>query len=201
MKIGELWEVVMANPAQRLSTTLTVRPMTREDIAGYVRYICELSAQDIARMGLDPERIPSPQALHEDLEIQRTTPLEQAKAYTLVWQVDGEPIGHTSLKDIVHGEHGGMHLHMWRADLRGKGYGPKLFCMAAVEFYERLRLDSIVCEPKSTNPMPNGLLRKVGFPLVRTYIGRSSDLSAVTELNRYEIKRDIAELYLARTCS
>jgi hypothetical protein len=31
--------------------------------------------------------------------------------------------GQSSLKDIVPGNFGSIHLHMWRADLHGKGHG------------------------------------------------------------------------------
>ena len=53
------------------------------------------------------------------------------------------------------------------------------------------------CEPRAANPAPNRMLRTIGFPLLQTYVGASSELSAVCELNRYEILRDVAEAYLA----
>jgi hypothetical protein len=85
---------------------------------------------------------------------------------------------------------------MWRTDLRGKGHGPYLFCMAAVEFYKRFKLKRIICEPKANNPSPNRLLQRIGFPLISTRIGRSSELSTICKLNRYEISRELAEAYL-----
>ena len=114
----------------------------------------------------------------------------------LAWCIDGKAIGHSSLKDIVLGEVGNMHLHMWRADLRGKSYGPPLFCMSALDFYERFNLKRIICEPKADNPMANRMLKKIGFPLVLTHVAASSEISVVCELNRYEILRDVAERYL-----
>ena len=56
-----------------------------------------------------------------------------------------------------------MHLHMWNAEYRGKGYGAKLFCMAALEFYTMFNLKMILCEPRSSNPMPNKMLANIGF--------------------------------------
>src|SRR6266545_6272558 len=87
-------------------------------------------------------------------------------------------------------------LHMWRPDLRRKGHGPHLFCLAAVDFYERFRLKRIICEPKADNQPPNRLLQRIGFPLISTRVGRSSELSKVCNLNRYDIVREIAEDYL-----
>jgi RimJ/RimL family protein N-acetyltransferase len=62
------------------------------------------------------------------------------RSFVLAWCISGEAIGQSSLKDIVPGNFGNMHLHMWRPDLRGKGHGPHLFCLAAVDFYERFKL-------------------------------------------------------------
>jgi len=85
---------------------------------------------------------------------------------------------------------------MWRADLRGRGYGPHLFCLSALDFYQRFNLERIICEPKADNPMANRMLQSIGFPLVFTHVAAGSELSVVCELNRYEILRDIAERYL-----
>jgi len=175
---------------------LTVRPFAAEDIAGYIAYLTQMPAADRQNMGVAVDRLPPPEKMRADLAASLTEPVELARTFMLAWCLDGAVIGHSSLKDIVLGQSGRMHLHMWRSDLRGKGYGPSLFCLAALDFYGRFGLQSIICEPKSENPMPNRMLRKIGFPLLKTYVGTSSELSAVCELNRYEIRRDVAERYL-----
>jgi len=95
----------------------------------------------------------------------------------------------------VPGDIGSIHLHMWRADLRGKGYGPLLFCLSAIDFYQRFNLKRIICEPKADNPMANRMLQRIGFPIVLTHVAASSELSVVCELNRYEILLDVAAQY------
>ena len=85
---------------------------------------------------------------------------------------------------------------MWRADLRGKGYGPRLFCLSALDFYKRFNLKRIICEPKADNPLANRMLKRIGFPLVLTHVATGSELGFVCELNRYEIPRDVADRYL-----
>ena len=133
---------------------------------------------------------------YSDLEAMIKTPVDRLRSFVLAWCLDGKTIGHSSLKDIVPGEFGSIHLHTWRADLRGKGYGPRLFCLSALDFYERFNLKQIICEPKADNPMANRMLQRIGFPLVFTHVAAGSELSVVCELNRYEILRDIAERYL-----
>jgi hypothetical protein len=50
-------------------------------------------------------------------------------------------IGHPSVEEIIPSDFGSVQLHMWRANLRGKGYGPPLFCLTAPDFYERFKLE------------------------------------------------------------
>src|SRR2546428_3605836 len=175
---------------------LTVRPLETEDLDGYIAYFTRPSKVDAERMGLDINRVPSATRLRSDLEAMIATPLDRFHSFVLAWCVDGKAIGHSSLKDIVPGDFGSIHLHMWRANLRGKGYGPRLFCLSVLDFYERFSLKRMICEPKADNPMPNRMLKKIGFPLILTHVAASSELSVVCELNRYEILRNVAERYL-----
>jgi RimJ/RimL family protein N-acetyltransferase len=183
--------MVKDSPIERL----TVRPLAREDLDAYIAYFTRPSKVDAERMGLAIDRVPSATSLRSDLEAMIATPLDRLRSFVLAWCVDGKAIGHSSLKDIVPGEFGSIHLHIWRASLRGKGYGPRLFCLSALDFYERFNLKRIICEPKADNPMANRMLEKIGFPLVLTHVAASSELSVVCELNRYEILRDVAERY------
>jgi RimJ/RimL family protein N-acetyltransferase len=175
---------------------LTVRPLSSEDIDGYIAYFTRPSKADAEHMGLAIDRVPSATRLRSDLEAMVAAPLDPVRSFVLAWCVDGKTIGHSSLKDIVPDEFGSIHLHIWRADLRGKGYGPRLFCLSALDFYERFNLKHIICEPKADNAMANRMLKKIGFPLVLTHIAASSELSVICKLNRYEILRYVAERYV-----
>ena len=175
---------------------LTVRPLASEDFDGFIAYFTRATKADAERMGLAIDRVPPAGQLRSDLEMMIATPVDRLRSFVLAWCVDGQTIGHSSLKNIVLGDSGSMHLHMWRADLRGRGYGPHLFCLSALDFYERFNLKRIVCEPKADNPMANRMLEKLGFPLVLTHVAAGSELGFVCELNRYEILRDVAERYV-----
>ena len=175
---------------------LSVRPLAADDFDGFINYWLGLSQAEIERLGVAIDQVPSAARMLSDLEAMLVAPNDGARSFVLAWCINGEAIGHSSLKDIVLGDSGSMHLHMWRADLRGKGHGPHLFCLAAVDFYERFKLKRITCEPKADNPPPNRLLQRIGFPLISTRIGRSSELSTICNLNRYDIVREIAENYL-----
>jgi RimJ/RimL family protein N-acetyltransferase len=136
--------------------------------------------------------------MRENLQAMLSSADHKAHSSVLAWCLDGEAVGHSSLKDIAPGASGSIHLHLWRADLRGRGYGPRLFCLAALDFYDRFQLRRMVCEPKADNPAPNRLLQKIGFPLISTRMGASSELSAICVLNGYDIQRQVAEEYLGK---
>jgi RimJ/RimL family protein N-acetyltransferase len=150
------------------------------------------------RMGVAIDRMPPAKQIRENLEPILSSPNNSAHSSVLAWCLDSEAIGHSSLKDIVPGESGNIHLHLWRADLRGRGHGPRFFCLAAIDFYDRFQLKRMWCEPKADNPAPNRLLQRLGFPLLSTRVGASSELSAICLLNRYDIQRRIAETCLGK---
>jgi RimJ/RimL family protein N-acetyltransferase len=177
---------------------LSVRPLERRDFDCFINYWLDMSESEIERLGVAIDRMPSASQMRSDLEAMLSIPTDAAKSFVLAWCIDGEAIGHSSLKEIVFGTSGKIHLHMWRADFRGKGHGPRLFCLSAVDLYNRFKLKRMVCEPRAENPSPNRLLRKLGFPLSAARVGTSSELSAVCTLNCYEIVREIAENYLRR---
>jgi RimJ/RimL family protein N-acetyltransferase len=197
-RVASSKNVTSPSCSDRQNARLAVRPLAIDDLDAIVAYFTKLSQADANRMGLELNRVPSATQLRSELNKMIATPRDCPSTFVLAWCVDGETIGHSSLKDIVPGEVGSTHLHMWRTDLRGKGYGPRLFCLSALKFYDRFNLKRIICEPKADNPMANGMLKKVGFPLILTHIAASSELSAVCELNRYAIVRDVAERYLRR---
>ncbi len=180
---------------------LSVRPLAAEDLDGFINYWLGLSPDAMERLGVAIDRLPSATQMRSDLEAMLAAPDDGVRSFVLAWCSNGQAIGHSSLKDIVPADFGSIHLHMWRADLRGKGHGAYLFCLAAVDFYKRFKLKRIICEPKADNPPPNRLLQRIGFPLISTRIGRSSELSRVCKLNRYDIVREIAENYLLRRAS
>ena len=175
---------------------LHIRSWNREDIPDIVRYWTSLSDADAERMGAELSRFPTTEEYIRILEGQLHQPPEQTNACYSMWVMDGRTIGFASLKNIRFGIHGEMHLHIWEAMQRGKGIGAKLFCLSAVDFHERFKLGTVICEPSAGNPLPNRMLQKIGFARIGSRFGRSSDLSAEQELNTYAISREVALKYL-----
>src|SRR5262245_50473891 len=177
---------------------LMVRPWVQDDIPDIVRYWTTLSNADAQRIGCDLSRVATTEEYRRVLEEQLHAPRETASAFYSIWVVNGHTVGFASLKNIRLGMCGEMHLHIWNADQRGKGIGGRLFCLSAIDFFERFKVSAIICEPGASNPYPNRMLQKVGFPLIGSRVGKSSELSKELPLNTYAITREVAAAYLSR---
>ncbi|MQR02591.1 GNAT family N-acetyltransferase [Glaciimonas soli] len=176
---------------------LSVRRIQLEDIPPIVNYWTSASDAHLERMGSDKTKLPNATQFQTDLQHIYDTPDQEAKTFYSIWLVNNQAIGFSSLKNIAYGESGEMHLHIWNGDFRGKGYGPRLFCLSVLDFYKRFKLKKLKCEPRASNPLPNRMLQKIGFPLIDSFVGASSEISLVVELNRYDLPIGIAERYLA----
>jgi RimJ/RimL family protein N-acetyltransferase len=167
-----------------------------EDIPYIVSYWFENSDTNLIQMGADKTKFHSSEEFSNSLRKICNSPLENVKHFYMIWLIDNKPIGYNALKDIVKNGIAHMHLHMWNTEYRGKGYGAKLFCMAALEFYQIFNLKMILCEPRSSNPMPNKMLTKIGFEKWKTYLSTASELSLTCELNSYIIDSNVARNFL-----
>src|SRR5437868_1366106 len=96
-------------PVSSTAPHLAVRPFGREDVDGFVAYFNGLNEEECARMGIEPARITSPEKLRADVAAIIASPAPNT--FILGWCIDGQVIGHSSLKDIMPGEFGTMHLH------------------------------------------------------------------------------------------
>lgn len=176
----------------------TTRPLTPTDIPHIVSYFTTLSPEDSNRMGINTSALPTPDQLRSSFLSQIDQPAATATSGIQIWDLNGKPVGMNTIKNMTIGDTGFMHLHMWAENLRGQGYGAQFFCMAALRFYEQFHLKQIFCEPKSSNPAPNRMLGKIGFPLVLTHVAQSSTISDICELNRYQIEPSICLNYLGK---
>lgn len=176
--------------------TLSIRSLEEKDIPSIVNYWFENTDENLLQMGADKTKLSSQIEFASSLQTICNTPLDKAKSYYMVWLIDDKPVGYNALKDILKNEIGHIHLHMWNAEYRGKGYGAKLFCMAALEFYKMFNLKMMLCEPRSSNPIPNKMLCRIGFKKWKTYLSTSSELSLTCELNSYIVDPVIAAHFL-----
>jgi RimJ/RimL family protein N-acetyltransferase len=152
-----------------LSSARLVRDMRADESTLVVSYFLSLSAGELARLGIDPAKLPDADAWNRRLREDFAQPIAQRRWHFVVWEVGGTPVGHSNIGDIERGKHGTMHLHMWRPDLRGQGHGRALVIESAIRYFAVLGLQVIYCQPNAFNVAPNRALARAGFEYLETY--------------------------------
>src|SRR6266480_4734372 len=119
---------------------LSVRPLAADDFDNFINYWLGLSQAEIERLGVAIDRVPSAARMRSDVEAMIATPDDGVRSFVLAWCINGEAIGHSSLKDIVSGDAGSVHSHTWRADSLAQRHAPPTSSCAAVDFYYRISM-------------------------------------------------------------
>lgn len=149
---------------------LTVREIQKTDIPLIMDYWLTSEKSHLINMGVDPDKIPSPEGLANNLLNQIETPIQQRNSYCIIWQLNGEPVGHSNTNPTDFGNDAFMHLHIWKSNLRKKGMGFQLLKMTLPHFFENLKLKNLYSQPFALNIAPHKTLEKVGFKFVKEYI-------------------------------
>lgn len=167
---------------------LSVREIQPSDIERIIAYWFGSTPEHLVGMGVDLDKIPSREDWTSMLSKQLTLPYEEKPSYCIIWEADGQPIGHCNVNNITFGEEAFMHLHMWQSDIRQRGMGTQLVKMSLPWFFEKMQLKRLYCEPYALNPAPNKTLERVGFTFVRQYVGIPGSLSFEQPINRWELR-------------
>jgi len=167
---------------------LSVREIEEKDITLIADYWFNSGPGHLEGMGVDMFKMPSREQFMTTLLSQLPLPYEDKKAYGLVWEVDGESIGHCNVNPIIFAKEASMHLHIWKGNARNKGYGADLIKMSLPYFFKNLQLEHIYSEPFALNPAPNRTLQKAGFTFVKEYITSPGAITFEQPVIQWEIK-------------
>ena len=149
---------------------IDVKVAAVQDISLIAEYWASATDDYLVSLGVDlSKRIP-PDKLMEFLSIQWSLPYSENQAYPVIWWVNNRPAGHCNINMISFADQAHMHLHMWKPDLRGLGYGADLVKLSLSFFFKNFKLKKIICEPYASNDAPNKTLAKAGFTFVKEYI-------------------------------
>ena len=148
---------------------LSVRELEARDIDAITNYWLSADAAYLQGMGVDIAKMPTAEEWRTMLTEQLNTPLREKKSYCMIWEVDGKAVGHSNINKIDYGEEAYMHLHIWEAEVRKKGYGTRLIRLTVPHFFKQYALKKLYCEPYALNQAPNKTLEKAGFRFVREY--------------------------------
>ncbi len=169
---------------------LTVREILPADVAHLVNYWQQADEAYLLSMGADIHKIPPRSEMTAMLLDQIEKPYDQKQSYCIIWQYNGEAIGHSNTNQIQYGEEANMHLHIWKKDVRMKGLGSAFLKMTLPWFFNKLQLQCLICEPYALNPSPNKTLRKTGFKFEKEYVTTPGYLNFEQPVNRWILTRD-----------
>lgn len=168
---------------------IKVRPLISNDI-NFIADYWLLSQKDyLVGMGVDLRKLPSRDGLTNMLRSQINLPDSEKTSLAMVLEVDGQPSGHCNVNDIRYGHDAKMHLHLWKSNNREKGLGTEMVKKSLPEFFNRLELKAIFCEPYALNPAPPRTLIKVGFEFVKKYKTVPGSLNFEQEVNQYKLTK------------
>lgn len=169
--------------------TPSVRPLQSSDLDPLIDYWLNAEPAFLQGMGVDLDKMPARQQWVDMLSKQLTQSYEEKQSYCLIWEVDGQSVGHSNVSKIEFGSNAYMHLHLWRPVLRQQGLGAALVRLTLPYYFENLHLKTLFCEPYAHNPAPNKTLEKLGFTLLKTYVGTPGWLNFEQEVNLWEMTR------------
>ena len=169
---------------------LSVREIKESDVALITNYWLTAEPALLTAMGVQLDKMPAPGEWPAMLAEQMQLPNEQKKSYCIIWELNGQPIGHCNVNKIIFGEEATMHLHIWYAAERKMGLGVSLIKLSLPLFFKTLQLKKVCCEPYDLNDAPNKTLPKAGFHFIKEHTTIPGSFSFEQPANLWEITAD-----------
>jgi RimJ/RimL family protein N-acetyltransferase len=145
------------------------RPMEVSEVDLIIDYFHQASPEYLNSLGVDPSRLPARAPWKAAIEGQFALPVAQRKAFLVLWELGGVPVGFSTSDKIKFGREAYMHLHILRPEHRQAGNGAFFVRQTARIYFERLQISRLFCEPYALNAAPNRTLQRAGFKYVKTH--------------------------------
>ena len=172
-----------------MSPVLSVREIEERDIPSIVSYWIDSSPEHLTEMGVDLGKVPSAEELAANLKKRLGQSYEEKQSYCMIWEVDGQVIGHNNVGEIKYGDEALMHLHIWKAEDRRRGLGMSLIKLSLPYFFKNLKLKNLFCEPYALNHAPNKTIEKIGFEFVKEYETIPGSLNCLQPVKRWVLTK------------
>lgn len=150
--------------------SVSVRELQQKDIAAIADYWYKATEAELMAMGADKKLLPKRNEFEAMLQQQILLPYNSKRAYALIWEYNGEAIGHCNVNPVTYVKEAYMHLHIWKQEARRKGIAAKLVKLSLSYFFNNLKLERLFCQPHADNIAANRVLEKAGFIFVKEYI-------------------------------
>jgi RimJ/RimL family protein N-acetyltransferase len=167
---------------------IDVRPFAcKRDYERVVDYFLNADDALLTGMGVERSKLPARKTWVDRIAADLERDDREKQTFYVSWICDGEPIGHSNINTIKFGDQANMHLHIWKPNLRRRGLGVEFVRRSVDIYFDRFKLEKLICEPWAQNAAPNRCLTKVGFRFVRRYRTVPSPINVELEANRYEL--------------
>ncbi|MCK0070192.1 GNAT family N-acetyltransferase [Kordiimonas laminariae] len=140
-----------------------IRDIEPKDFQLVLDYFLKATDAHLLKMGVDKSKLPKQEEWLDLLMTDYQRPSSEKQAHYLMWELDGTPIGHSSINKLTYGEEGYIHLHVWNPLSRKSGLGSYFISESISRYFEQFNLKQIRCEPNAQNESPNKTLAKTGF--------------------------------------
>lgn len=169
--------------------TRSVREMTKNDVNLIIDYFLKSDPEFLKGRGVDINKLPGKKEWRKILLDELEKPVEFKKLYYLIWEINGTPVGHSHINDIIFGEEAYMHLHLWHPDDRQKGNGSYFLKESLFYYFKNFNLNHLFCQPYALNPAPNRTLERVGFKFIKNYETIPSWINFKQHVNLWEMNQ------------
>ncbi|MCB9448282.1 MAG: GNAT family N-acetyltransferase [Flavobacteriales bacterium] len=168
---------------------LHVRELTETDLPLLLDYWFKNDDAFLEGMGVDLAKMPTREEFSNMLQSQLQLPVEVRRSFALIWEADGQPVGHSNTNPTRFGEDAYMHLHLWKSNIRRQGLGAELVRLSLSHYFKKLNLKTLYSEPYALNPAPHCVLEKVGFRFVKEYVTTPGFINFEQPVKRWELTR------------
>lgn len=175
-----------------MSAGVVVRELRLDEAAVRINYFHDSTDEHLRKLGVDRNRLLSPDAWYSWYEQDYARPVEQREQYALAWDLDGEVVGFSSVDRLEFGREAYMHLHIVDPERRATGLGTEYVRRSARMYFEVLELDRLFCQPNAFNLAPNRTLQRAGFRYLHTYETTPSAMNFYQPVTLWVLHRDAA---------
>lgn len=154
-----------------------------------IDYFHDSSDEYLQRLGVDRALLPARAAWREFYETDYARPISQRLNYSLIWELEHEPVGFSSSDQITFGVQAFMHLHILKPELRKSGLGEAYVRLSAAHYFDVLELQRLFSQPNAFNVAPNRTLQRAGFRYQFTHHTRPSEINFPQPVTRWVLPR------------
>jgi len=163
--------------------------MLSAEIGTVIDYFHTATPEHLEMLGVDPTRLPAPDAWLARLQNEFTLPVEQRTVLYAIWLLDDRPVGFSSCDKIHFHDRANMHLHVADPGRRNQGIGTECVKRSVDIYFDRLQLKRLFCEPNAFNVAPNRTLQRAGFKYVKTHMTVPGPLNYHQAVTRWIVER------------